>query len=79
MKNDGFMEGVYFIAGLVMGAALLLSVQEYKSNKAVKNSEILKLTYSKDELGNCYAAEPHSQRFTWIPCELTKDSHENNN
>ncbi len=69
MNSDCFMGGLYFIAGLVMGSALLTAIQEREAIKAVRSNEILKLHYSKDDRGNCFASEPHSQRFTWVPCD----------
>lgn len=52
-------------------AAILLLLSWNKDNKNVK-SDVIMIVYKKDQNGNCYAYQPNTPKFSWIPCELTK-------
>lgn len=69
--NDTFLGGIAvgFIAGTVFGSALYSATQDIRAQSARTQINAIKLHYSKDDRGNCFASEPHSQRFTWVPCD----------
>jgi len=43
---------------------------DYVHSGAEKNNNLV-VEYKKYQLGNCYAIEPNTPRFSYIPCEKT--------
>lgn len=78
MKTDNSLLfaafGFGFGFGMLAGASLFMAtadIREQASNNDAK--EVLqKMSYFKDQKGNCYAYQPNTPKFSWIPCELTK-------
>lgn len=70
MNND-FLLGIAwgFIPGVVFGIAMYSATQDVRAQSARAQIDAVKLHYSKDDRGNCFASELHSQRFTWVPCD----------
>jgi hypothetical protein len=59
---------------VLVGSGLMLStydIREQSRNIDAKEA-IQNMSYLKDQKGNCYAYQPNTPKFSWIPCELTK-------
>ena len=70
MSSD-FLLGIAwgFLFGVVFGIAMYAATADIRAQSARAQVDAIKLHYSKDDRGNCFASEPHSQRFTWVPCD----------
>jgi hypothetical protein len=74
MKIEISLLFVTFVFGAVFGTGLYLATADFReqaSNSDAKEA-LQKMSYFKDQNGNCYAYEPNTPKFSWIPCELTK-------
>jgi hypothetical protein len=74
MKIEISLLFVAFAFGSISGMGLYLAtadIREQTSNNDAKEA-LEKMSYFKDQNGNCYAYEPNTPKFSWIPCELTK-------
>lgn len=59
---------------ILVGVGLMLSTYDIIENTSNNNAKeaIQEIRYFKDQKGNCYAYQPNTPKFSWIPCELTK-------
>lgn len=59
---------------ILVSTGLMLStydiIEQSRNNDA--KEAIQKMSYYKDQNSNCYAYQPNTPKFSWIPCELTK-------
>ena len=55
---------------LIFTAAVLLVIDQCSNHDA--KVALQNMSYFKDQKGNCYAYQPNTPKFSWIPCELTK-------
>lgn len=66
MKTDFSLLVLAAIVGAMFGVVLYLASDD------LREQALQKISYFKDQKGNCYAYQPNTPKFSWIPCELTK-------
>lgn len=74
MKTEWSLLFLTWVLGAAAGILVydaFADLREQSSNHGAKEA-LQKMSYFKDQKGNCYAYQPNNPRFSWIPCELTK-------
>jgi dipeptide/tripeptide permease len=74
MKTEWSLLFLIFCLGMLAGTIVYMAtadIREQTSNRDTKEA-LQKISYFKDQNGNCYAYQPNTPKFSWIPCELTK-------
>jgi anionic cell wall polymer biosynthesis LytR-Cps2A-Psr (LCP) family protein len=74
MKQDLSVLFLTVIGLMVFGISLYMGSQDIRDqrNNYEAKEALQKMSYFKDQKGNCYAYQPNTPKFSWIPCELTK-------
>ena len=74
MKQDLSVLFLIVIGSMTLGIGLYMSAQDIRDQRSNYDAKeaIERISYFKDQKGNCYAYQPNTPKFSWIPCELTK-------
>lgn len=74
MKTEWSLLFAFFVIGFIVGTGMFLVLADFRDQVANNDAKeaLEKMSYFKDQKGNCYAYQPNTPKFSWIPCELTK-------